>query len=149
MVDPAFLYAMTGGALIDANQSNKEIYRKAQKKLGSNALMKSKITAVTRPPNGPASIAVKTPSGSKLIQASKILITIPPTLKNLESFDLNLEELGVFTQWKHFGYYTLILNNSGLPSGIQWINTDADSANNIPEQPSASQITGTRIPGVV
>lgn len=150
MVDPAFLYAMAGGGLIDAHNSNKEIYRKAEKRLGSNTLTKTTVTAVTRPANGPVSIAVKNHSGSKLIQASKVLITIPPTLHNLDVFDLNLEELGVFTQWSYFGYYTLLLNNSGLPSGIQWINANSsDSAYNLPSQPSASQITGTRIPGVV
>ncbi|CAG7963497.1 unnamed protein product [Penicillium salamii] len=150
MVNQAFLYQMSGGAVVTARHSNKEIYRKAAVELGSSALTKSKITAVSRPQSGPVSLAVKTGTGSKLIQASKLLITIPPTLHNLESFDLNMEELELFTQWKVFGYFTLLLNNTGLPSGVQYINVDnSPTAYHIPEHPSASQITSTRIPGAV
>jgi hypothetical protein len=47
------------------------------------------------------------------------------------------------------GYYTLRVNNTGLPSGYQWINANESVAiYNIPQQPGASQIPSTRIPGL-
>ena len=149
MISPSFLREQRGGAVVTARHSNKEIYRKAEVKLGSSLFTKSKVTAVTRPQNGPVSLAVKTRTGSKLIKATKLLITMPPTLHNLEPFDLNMEELGIFTQWKHFGYYTILFNNTSLPPNVQWINVDSSTAYHIPELPAPSMISSTRIPGTV
>jgi hypothetical protein len=149
MVDPAYLFEMTGSSLGTAHQNNAEIYLKALAELGSNALIHSGVTAATRTEKGNVSLAVKTRKGAKLVQASKVLITIPPTLENMKPFDLNPEERRLFSQWDYKGYYTVLLNNTGLPSGYQWINANYSAVTyNIPQQPSASQITSTRIPGI-
>lgn len=149
-VDPAYLHEISGSMLSTANNNNSEIYVKALTELGSNALVSSTVTAAARPQGGRGvSLVVKTPMGSKLVQASKLLITIPPTLDNMRPFNLNLEELQIFSQWTSMGYYTLVLNNTGLPEGYQWINANDSSATyHIPQQPGASEITSTRIPGV-
>ena len=149
MVDQTYLAQMAGASLVTAHNNNDEIYAKALAELGSNALVSSEVTAATRPQHGPVSLAVKTRKGPKLIQASTVLITIPPTLENMKPFDLNPKERGLFSQWGYMGYYTLLLNNTGLPSGYQWINAnDSVATYNIPQQPGASQITSTRIPGL-
>lgn len=150
MVDPAFLAEMEGAGLGTANQNNGEIFVKALHELGSDALLSSTITAAKRPYNSSGvSLVVKTPSGSKLIKASKLLVSIPPILDNMDPFALDTKELDLFSQWHYMGYYTLLLNNTGLPSGYEWINANASSVTyNIPQLPGASQITGTRIPGL-
>lgn len=150
MVDRAYLRGISGAMLSTANKNNSEIYVKALTELGSNALVSSTVTAAARPQGGRGvSLVVKTPMGSKLVQAPKLLITIPPTLGNMRPFNLNIEELQIFSQWTSMGYYTLVLNNTGLPDRYQWINANDSSATyHIPQQPGASEITSTRIPGV-
>ncbi|KAJ5464212.1 hypothetical protein N7475_007347 [Penicillium sp. IBT 31633x] len=150
MVNPAFLNQMTGAALGTAHNDNSELYKKALAELGSNALVSSTVTAATRPQAGRGvSLVVKTPTGSKLIQASKILITIPPTLKKMRAFDLSPKERALFAQWDPMGYYTMLVNNTGLPDGYEWINAnDSPATYNIPQQPAASQIASTHIPGL-
>ena len=143
MVDRAYLRGISGAMLSTANKNNSEIYVKALTELGSNALVSSTVTAAARPQGGRGvSLVVKTPMGSKLVQAPKLLITIPPTLGNMRPFNLNIEELQIFSQWTSMGYYTLVLNNTGLPDRYQWINANDSSATyHIPQQPGASEIT--------
>lgn len=149
MVDPTYLHEISGGSLVTTKNKNSEIYIKALAKLGDSVLTHSTVTAARRPRNGPVSLAVKTRAGSKLIQASKLLITIAPTLELMKPFDLSPDERNLFSQWGYMGYYTLLLNNTSLPSGFQWINANNSAATyHIPQQPSAAQITSTAIPDV-
>jgi hypothetical protein len=86
------------------------------------------------------SLVVKTLSGSKL------LVGIPPIMDNMKPFPLDAQESKLFSQWSYMGYYTLLLNNTGLPTGYEWINAnDSSKPYNIPKLPGASQITETRI----
>ncbi|KAL2705547.1 hypothetical protein AAEP93_000797 [Penicillium crustosum] len=104
MVDPAHLREVLGAVLRTANNSNSEIYTKALTELGLNALVSSTVTAAARPQEGRGiSMVVKTPMGSKLVEASKLLITVSPTLDNMRPFNLNLEELQIFSQWTSMG----------------------------------------------
>ncbi|KAJ5970525.1 uncharacterized protein N7479_000443 [Penicillium vulpinum] len=150
MVDPAYLSEITGASLDTADKNNSELYIKALAELGSNVLVSSTVRAASRPGKGQGVVlVVKTPTGQKLVQASKLLICIPPTLRNMMPFRLNSQEYRVFSQWTYMGYYGLVLNNTGLPEGFQWINANDSSATyHIPRQPGASHITSTRIPGV-
>ncbi|KAJ5893427.1 hypothetical protein N7495_005118 [Penicillium taxi] len=148
MVDQAYIDESKGAGLGTANQDNSEIYVKAVAELGSSALLSSTVTAASRSTSG-VSLVVKTPSGSKLIKAKKLLITIPPTMENMGPFALNTQERNLFSQFTYMGYYTILLNNTGLPSGYEWINAnDSLSTYNIPELPGACQIMPTRISGL-
>lgn len=151
MVDQAYVDESKGGGLGTANHDNSEIYVKALAELGSSALLSSTVTAASRPVgNSGVKLVVKTPSGSRLIKANKLLITIPPTLGNMKPFALNNEENNLFSQSTYMGYYTILLNNTGLPSGYEWINAnDSFSTYNIPELPDACQIVETRISGLL
>lgn len=87
MVDNSFLGGQVpGGAVFPASHDNSEIYTKALSVLGSDVLLNSTVKSAQRPSsNGSASgvsLTVHTPSGKKLIQASKLLVTIPPLLHN-------------------------------------------------------------------
>ncbi|OQE38323.1 hypothetical protein PENCOP_c008G05616 [Penicillium coprophilum] len=150
MVDPVYLSELTGASLVTAHSDNSELYAKALAELGPNIFFSSTVTATARSENGQGvSLVVKAPTGSKLVKASKLLITVPPTLKNMMPFNLSPQEHRIFSKWTYMGYYTLVLNNTGLPKGYQWINAnDSPATYHIPQQPGASQITSTRIPGV-
>ena len=88
MVDESFLDAVAGGAVVPLNHDNSEIYNKALPELGPDALLSSTVVAAQRPSNGSSGVRliVKTPSGLKLVKASKLLISIPPLLDNSKRF---------------------------------------------------------------
>ena len=84
LVDESYIDSVSGSGIMPASHDNSEIYTKALAKLGSDALLSSTVTAAQRPSNGSSEVRliVKTPSGQKLIRASKLLISIPPLLDN-------------------------------------------------------------------
>lgn len=67
----------------------------------------------------------------------------------MRSFDLNDLEESIFSQWTYSSYYTMLVNNTGLPSGYRLMNANSSSATfNIPELPAPYQVTESRIPGI-
>lgn len=149
MVDPAFLAELEGASLQTVNQDNSELYVKALAELGSDALLSSTVAAALRPDSGNVSLVVNTPTGTRLVVASKLLVTIPPILENMSPFGLSTTESKIFSQFAYMGYYTILLNNTGLPTGYTWINANASVATyNIPELPALTQIFATRVPGL-
>ncbi|CAK9881657.1 unnamed protein product [Sphagnum jensenii] len=63
-----------------------------------------------------AKVVVKTQDGLKLIQAKKIILTIPPKLYNLVGWDLSSNESSLFAQFRNSAYYTRLIRHSGIPS---------------------------------
>ncbi|KAF9252530.1 hypothetical protein DTO013E5_1972 [Penicillium roqueforti] len=99
MVDAAYLREIAGARLNAADKNNSELYVKSLAELGSDALISSTVTAAARPQTGRGvSLVVKTTTGFKLVQASKLLVNIPPTLENMRPFNFNLQELQMFSQ---------------------------------------------------
>lgn len=96
------------------------------------------------------SLVVQTSTGRKLIQASQLLVSIPPLLENMQPFNLSTEETDLFSQWDYGAYYTMLINNTGLPSGYRFINAIADFTTdfNIPTLPAPYQVTESRVPGL-
>lgn len=88
-IDGAYL---SREVIMPASGDNSEIYARALESLGSHALLSSTVDAAKRPSdNGKGvSLVVKTPSGQKLIKASKLLITIPPLLDARKSMQMHL-----------------------------------------------------------
>ncbi|CDM31773.1 NAD(P)-binding domain [Penicillium roqueforti FM164] len=98
MVDAAYLREIAGARLNAADKNNSELYVKSLAELGSDALISSTVTAAARPQTGRGvSLVVKTTTGFKLVQASKLLVNIPPTLENMRPFNFNLQELQMFS----------------------------------------------------
>ncbi|KAK4122077.1 putative FAD dependent oxidoreductase [Parathielavia appendiculata] len=151
MIDDSYLNSMTGAAMMPVSGNNGELYDKALAILGSDTLLSSTIVASKRSSNhGGVRLIVKSGSGRKLIKASKLVITIPPLLNNLAPFDLDSTERRLFSQWRYSNYFSMLVNNTGLPSGFQFANAVNSSAGtfSIPNLPAPYQITGTRIPGL-
>jgi len=146
--DKAYLVGIAGGNVATARRDNGELFRKALVELGHNALVSSTVIAAQRPANGKVKLVVNTPTGTKLIIASQILITIPPLLKNMDPFDLNSHEYDLFSKWSYSAYYTTLINNTGFPNGYSYINAGANTLYHIPNLPAVYSINPTRIDGL-
>lgn len=151
MIDDSFLNSnLHGAAMMPVSGDNGEPYVKALSILGSDALLSSTVVASNRSHRRGVQLVVNTPSGRKLIKASKLLITIPPLLNNMAPFDLDSNERHLFSQWSYTNYFIMLVNNTGLPSGYQFANAVAPSAGTfgIPSLPAPYHITSTRVPGL-
>jgi hypothetical protein len=150
MFDSTLFSGLAGHEVVPPpNNNNKLIFEKGLGTIGtSNVLLSSTIIAANRPINGSGvRLVAKTPTGNKVIMASKLLISIPPFLGNMSPFDLNDREKSIFSPWSYSSYFTMLVNNTGLPSGYRLMNANSSTVtNNIPELPAPYQITEYRIP---
>jgi hypothetical protein len=99
--------------------------------LSSNVLYTERVSK-----SGSVKMLVDTPEGRKLIVAKKLLITIPPTPAALAKFDINEEELNIFSQLQGFGYYTSIIRNAGTPATVTAQNLALDQPYALPPMPN-------------
>ncbi|KAI0546094.1 FAD/NAD(P)-binding domain-containing protein [Xylaria curta] len=102
------------GFLTTEHHSTPELYQKAAEYLGNDVLFNSTVIGMDRSCPEGVRVAVQTGSGRKLIIAKSILSTIPPVLENLGGYDLSAEETSLFGEFFANGYYTGVLNNTGL-----------------------------------
>jgi hypothetical protein len=139
----------TNGLLTTARHNNSEIYGKAQAELlgDDSLLLSSEVTQSKRLPNR-VELVVKTPNGDKLIRAKKLLITIPPRLDLLRSFDLQHQEQDVFSKMIDTGYYAAVVKNTGIPDDISITNYAPETPYNLPPLPGVYGIQSSAIPGV-
>ncbi|MCJ1398938.1 hypothetical protein MMC11_002139 [Xylographa trunciseda] len=142
------LQALSTGFLMTAAHDNSLLYEAASKYLGADVLLKSRVIALDRSSKDHVSVLISTPSGNKLIQAKKLLVTIPPTPNNLHGFDLSSAESSLFTQWDSSGYYTSLLRNTGLPPNLSINNLAPNTPYNVPTLPASYGIAPTADPGV-
>ncbi|KAH9537522.1 hypothetical protein CY35_16G056900 [Sphagnum magellanicum] len=137
------------GFLTTARHDNSELYEKATTELGQDVLLKSYTVAMDRDAAGAyAKVVVKTPDGLKLIQAKKILLTIPPKLYNLVGWDLSSNETSLFAQFRNVGYYISLLRHTGIPDNVKISNVGTDTPYNLPILPGAYVIEPTAVPGL-
>ncbi|KAL2862575.1 amine oxidase, flavin-containing superfamily [Aspergillus lucknowensis] len=122
------------GFSTSASRANGELFQAARNELGDDVLLSATVAGMERSDSG-ARILVATPSGDVLIEADKLIIAIPPLLKQLENFDLNDQERELFGQFGNSYYYTTVLNLSGVPNEVQILNRGADTPYNIPVMP--------------
>ncbi|KKY24086.1 putative amine flavin-containing superfamily [Diplodia seriata] len=140
------------GLLASLRGNNSEIYGRAQAELGSDVHLHSTVLSTSRDhlsrTGHSARILIQTPTGRKLIKAKQLLITIPPTLANLQPFDLDAREHALFSQFRYSSYYTGILNQTGLPANVSIANADTDRPFALPALPAAYGFAATRVPGL-
>jgi hypothetical protein len=141
---------LEAGFITTANHDNSKLYEKALEFLGpTNALLSSEVVATDRTGSF-AKILVRGPNGLTLIQAKKIVNTIPPKLNNLFGWDLDLTEGSLFEQFGSTAYYTALLTNTGIPSNISIGNTGNSASNyHLPQLPAAYSIQQTSVPGLI
>jgi hypothetical protein len=140
---------LTNALLTTARHNNSELYTAAQAELlAANALLlSSEVKHSSRTDHG-VELIVQTPHGKKLICAKKLLITIPPRLKALRSFDLDRQERSVFAKLVDAGYYTSLVKNTGIPDDVVLPNYAPNTPYNLPPLPGAYIIAPTGVPGL-
>lgn len=136
------------GFLTTAHHDNSELYQNAQAALLPNLLLNSTVTNMDRDSNGGIQIEVATPTGRKLIQAKKLLITIPPLVDNLCEFDLSDTERDIFSQFSNVGFWTALTRNDGLSDEMAINNVAAATPDNLPILPGIFSINPTGVPGL-
>lgn len=137
--------ALLRGFMIPRN-GGMDLYRKAADDLGQDVLFKSTVTQTERSLSSVQAIVQGANGTSKLIQARKLLITIPPKVENIRPFDLDDTELEVFQKWKWNNYYVAVLNHTGIPDALSVMNTHPENGpGSLPRTPFAWRL---RYPGV-
>jgi len=144
------LKSMQTGFLATVNHNNHQIYDNALQVLGSDkVLLKSRITETNRSFADHVEVTVKTPSGSKVIKAKKLVMSIPPKLHNLVGFDLDGTESSLFSKFVNTAYYTGLIHNTGLPENVTYSNVDVDAPYSLPDLPGIYGLSATPIPGLL
>ncbi|KAI9664071.1 MAG: hypothetical protein M1821_007562 [Bathelium mastoideum] len=141
---------LSGGStfLTTAAHDNQALYNKALTTLGSNAFLSSNVTKVTRG-NTSVQITVSTPSGKQVIQASKLVIAIPPLLSNLDPFlDVDLQEQSLFIQFNNSYYWDAVIENSGIPDNVTLNNVNPANPYDIPTLPGLYGTMSEPVPNV-
>jgi hypothetical protein len=127
---------------------NQELYDRALKELGSSAFINSTITSIVRYDEG-VQVCFETSSGEVTVDASKLLIAIPPKLANLHFLDLSQNEQYLFAQFNNSYYWNTILRNTGLAANTTYFNLNPDAPLLMPAQPAAYIAGPTAVEGVV
>ena len=140
--------SIQAGFLTTAHHDNSELYENAQAALLPNLLLNSTVISTDRESKDYIKIEVATPTGRKLIQAKKLLVTIPPLVDSLCDFDLSDSEQDLFRQFNNVGYWTALTRNDGLSDDIAINNIGPDTPNNIPILPGIFSINPTGVPGL-
>jgi hypothetical protein len=125
-----------------------ELYDKALERLGNDVLLGSTIKTASRNykrGREHVTVVVNTPTGTKTIRAKKIIFTAPQQISNFAGFDLDREEIAVFSKFNYTSYYTAVVSNAGLPN-VQVINTQLEREYELPVLPGIFAINPTNIP---
>jgi hypothetical protein len=93
----SFLQGQETGFLTSALHDNSLLYLSAQKILGSNVLYNSMILVIKRDDEG-VQVAVQQGAKITLIQSSKLVVAIPPTVDNMKPLDTTHQENRLFKQ---------------------------------------------------
>lgn len=126
------------------------VYEKAAAVLGRNVLLDASVTRVQRTP-GKVQVFVSTPQGLRIIQAKRLVVTIPPLLPAMQPFDLTAQERRLFGQFVPKLYNTSVVELSGLPLFAAVDNVRPDSAahpGGIPRLPGTFGIVPTGVAGL-
>ena len=130
------LNGFTQGELTTASHNTGELYSKILTSLGPKALLNSSVVAMDRSSPSNVKLVVQTNKTSyKLILAKKLLSTPPPKIEKLSGYDLSPEETDLFSQFFNNGYYSGVLNNTGLPINTTYFNADPTQPYEIPRLP--------------
>jgi hypothetical protein len=133
--------------LTTARANNSELYEKATAFLGDDVLLCAGVTGVQRDRHG-VRVHVVTPHGPRIIRCRKLVVTIPPLLRNLAGFDLDRTERALFRRFRSGFYWTGVVRLSGLPEDHTLQGAAADTPYNLLPLPGLYSVSATPIPGL-
>ncbi|KAJ5131415.1 uncharacterized protein N7515_007454 [Penicillium bovifimosum] len=134
---------------VDIEGGNSQIYMNALAKIGSShVLFNSTISAAQREGSSSIRFVVDTPTGNRLIQAKRALVTVPTTLTNMAPFDLDARERDIFSRFWGPGLWVGLVTVSGLPAGTRYTNVGTNTSYHIPTLPAVTVLTPTAVSGI-
>lgn len=139
---------LSTGFLVTTSNNNYEIYENAGQLLGSDVLLNSYVTSTPHRDSDGVELKIEMPSGSQTVRVNKLLITIPQQLDILSPFALDDPESSIFGMFTNTGYYTSLVNNTGLPANFSSSSVSANTTQNIPKLPGVYSVSNTAIPGI-
>ncbi|KAJ5109341.1 beta-cyclopiazonate dehydrogenase [Penicillium angulare] len=142
------VHDISTGFIVTANHNNYDIYARAAKVLQRDLLLNSVVVTTTQRDDNGVDMIIRTPNGNNRVLAKKLLITIPPKLENLGHFALDHCESITFARFNNTGYYSSLVNNTGLPQNFTAYSVSPDTQQNIPILPGVYNIVPTGINGV-
>ncbi|KAL2819007.1 hypothetical protein BDW59DRAFT_126269 [Aspergillus cavernicola] len=145
------VHSIAAGFLTTARYNSNELYTKAEAELSqtSSVLLNSEvITAFRSEGKAGITLLVRTPTGTKVILAKKLLIAIPPKPDLVKPLDLSDTESTLFSKFINAGYYAGILSNTSFSNETSTSNAIQDDPYNLPALPAAYNFSPTRIPGL-
>jgi hypothetical protein len=114
--------AILGGrASFTPVSNNMELYDKIASILGKDVMLESTVVESERSEDG-VKLVVQGKNGRKLILAKRLLLSIQPTLENMEPFDLSSRERSLFSKAKYGRSYMSIAKHSVLPNETALVN---------------------------
>jgi hypothetical protein len=113
---PGLLASVLGEFILSGTGNTRSLYDAALRELGSRVLLSTTILSVDRHSNstGVTLLVAQPGSAPKTIRARKLLVAIPPTLKNMWSFDLSKQEEAIFSKFSSLGYFAGVANVPGF-----------------------------------
>lgn len=117
---PGLLKSLAGGFVFPASGDTRTIYKAAAAELGSSVLLNSTVVHVQRNKKDGVIIIVQQPNHApRTIRARKLVVAAPPTLENLDPFDLDKKEYKLFSKLSGLGYFAGIADIPGINGSIQ------------------------------
>ncbi|GID29323.1 hypothetical protein Abr02nite_43060 [Paractinoplanes brasiliensis] len=136
-----------GGYVTSAARDNSLLYERAAEHLGDDVLLNTRAVRVERTRSG-VRVLGSSPDGPVLIEAGKLLVTVPPLVRNLAAVDLDATERSIFGTFTAGGYYTGVVRLSGLPAGVGLDNAAAETPFHLPPLPGLYMVAPSAVPGL-
>ncbi|KAM0272262.1 hypothetical protein ACHAQH_008734 [Verticillium albo-atrum] len=143
---PGLLSSLFGEFILSGTGNTRSLYDAALKDLGSSVLLSTKILKIDRHSNSTGvTLQIAQPGKTpKTIRARKLLVAIPPTLKNIEHFDLSRQEKNIFSKFSSLGYFAGVASVPGFNGSFT--NIGALTPFNQPIIPGNNQFGSTGSP---
>ncbi|KAH8774471.1 hypothetical protein F5883DRAFT_627740 [Diaporthe sp. PMI_573] len=102
-------------AMVPATFRNQDLYDAAATLLGDDVLYNTVVDSMMRTNEGVTVTVVNTEGKKSTFKAKKLLVAIVPVLGNLNGFDLDEQEIDVFSRWRYNRLYAGVVQNPSLP----------------------------------
>lgn len=135
----SFLIAPTGA---------EQLYRNAAAHLVGDVIFDSTIEGVERRSRDRVQVRVRTPHGTRIIRARKLLVTVPPLLSALRPLDLDRLEEQTFSRFSPHSYLTAVARIDGIPAGVRVINRSPETLANVSSMPGLYGVVSAGAPGL-
>jgi hypothetical protein len=134
------------GAFITAKSGDtRSLYHAAAAELGNSVLLNSDVVHVDRHDQGVTLVVKQKNQKQKKINARKLIVAIPQTIKNVGKYDLCEKERSLFSKFNAFTYIAGVANIPSLD--VSLTNVGAFTPANNPLIPGSNGFSASGSPG--